>query len=238
MNRKLAHLLTRLYPRPWRERYGAEFAVFLEECPGGLRAFANVACSAFRERMISAIGGEMHPKSSSFHVWCVRAPWAVFVFTPIVFLSVAYLVACIYLWLGWQMFLPGADTPFGHGIGPVYGVSNIYFQVGKFYYFGVPVLVGWVMVLVAVKQRAKSVWLMLGLLLIAWMGSAAQIHASRSAVQRGLGHISMDFPFGASLQSIYRSPLHALTIFLLAAAPYLIWRLLVLRSHSGLFQRP
>ena len=238
MNRKLAHLLTRLYPRQWRERYGAEFAAFLEDCPSGLRVPANVACSAIRERIFSTMEGQMNPKFRLFRVWCVRAPWAVFVFTPILFLSLAYLVACFYLWFGWQIFLPGADTPFGHGGGPIYGLANIYFQLGKFYYFGVPILVGWATVLVAVKQRAKSVWLMIGLFLIAWMGSVAQIHASRSAVQRGFGHVSMDFPVGSFLQSIYRSPFHVLAIFSLAAAPYLIWRLQVLRSHSGLIRRP
>jgi hypothetical protein len=35
MNPALARLLTRLYPRPWRERYGAEFEAFLQTGPGG-----------------------------------------------------------------------------------------------------------------------------------------------------------------------------------------------------------
>ena len=227
MNPKLAHLLMRLYPRLWRERYGAEFEAFLQSRQGGLREPANVVCSALHERISPTREGAIDQDSRSFQAWCVRAPWAIFGLAPILLLAMAYFVACLYLWSGWKMFLPGADTPFG---GPIYGIRNIYFQAGKFYYFGAPVLVGWTTALMAVRQRVKSVWLVVGLILVAWMGSAAQIHASRTAVHGGFGHISMDFPLSASLQSVYQSPLHALTIFSLTVLPYLIW--LVQKNQS------
>jgi hypothetical protein len=51
MNPRLAHLLIYLYPRPWRERYGAEFEVLLQTGPGDLRTMANVVWSALRERV-------------------------------------------------------------------------------------------------------------------------------------------------------------------------------------------
>ena len=38
MNPRLANLLTRLYPRAWRERYGAEFEEFLQTGNRGVRA--------------------------------------------------------------------------------------------------------------------------------------------------------------------------------------------------------
>ena len=41
MNPKLARLLVRLYPRAWRERYGAEFAALLETGRGGVRTSAS-----------------------------------------------------------------------------------------------------------------------------------------------------------------------------------------------------
>ena len=50
MNRRLAHLLVRLYPRAWRERYGAEFEALLEIGPGDVRTFANAVWSALHER--------------------------------------------------------------------------------------------------------------------------------------------------------------------------------------------
>ncbi len=40
MNPALARLLTRLYPRRWRDRYGAEFESFLQTGQGG-PAFAH-----------------------------------------------------------------------------------------------------------------------------------------------------------------------------------------------------
>jgi hypothetical protein len=48
MNPRLAYLLTRLYPRAWRERYGAEFEALLQIGPGGLRASANRAANVLR----------------------------------------------------------------------------------------------------------------------------------------------------------------------------------------------
>ena len=162
-----------------------------------------------------------------FQSWCGRAPWAMFGLAPLLFLAGAYFVACLYLWCGWKIFLPGADTPFG-GVptGPIYGLANIYFQAGKFYYYSAPILVGWTLALVAARQRLKAVWPTIGLVLIAWMGATAQIHASRTTVPGGLGHISMNFfTLAPSGQNVSDGLLHALVIFTLAALPYLIWRL-------------
>jgi len=63
VNASLARLLTRLYPRSWRERYGAEFTAFLEAEQGGVRALANVIWSALGERMVPTRGGEMEINS-------------------------------------------------------------------------------------------------------------------------------------------------------------------------------
>jgi hypothetical protein len=84
MNARVARWLTRLYPRAWRERYGAEFAQFLAERPGGLRAalasLADVGWAALRERMAPVKGevmkGEiMAMQAGSFGV-LVRKPGA------------------------------------------------------------------------------------------------------------------------------------------------------------------
>jgi hypothetical protein len=145
---------------------------------------------------------------------------------PLLLLAGAYFVACFYLWSGWEIFLPGADTPFGsRPTGPIYGLENIYFQAGKYYYFCAPLFVGWGIGLVAIRHRVKAFWPTIGLVLIAWMGGAAQIHASRTAVPGGFGHISMGFGLGASAQGIYDSLLHSLVILSLTVLPYLIWQL-------------
>jgi hypothetical protein len=59
MNCKVARLLIRLYPREWRERYGAEFQELLESEPGGMRASANVVWSAVREHIFPTRGNQM-----------------------------------------------------------------------------------------------------------------------------------------------------------------------------------
>jgi len=163
-----------------------------------------------------------------FQSWSVRAPWATFGILPMALLAGAYFIACFILWSGWRMFLPGADTPFGSGVGPIpiHSRENIYFQTGRLIYFTAPILVGWGIGLIAVRQRLKAAWPTVGLVLIAWMGATAEIRASRTSVPGGFGHIRMNFfNLAISGQSISGSLLHALVIFTLALLPYVIWRL-------------
>jgi hypothetical protein len=75
MNARLAHLLVRLYPRPWRERYGAEFQALLEDGPGDLRTLVNTVWSAVGEHALRARGREMDRPLVSFGV-VIRRPTA------------------------------------------------------------------------------------------------------------------------------------------------------------------
>jgi hypothetical protein len=190
---------------------------------GGGRSHAD-AESAARVRLGSMDDlAKAMTERKEFQSWCVRAPWAMFGFAPILFLAGSYLIALLILWSGWKIFLPGSDTPFvridGSAITDVLAI--FYFQVGRFLYFTAPILVGWGIGLVAARQRLKAVWPAVGLVLIALIGGTAQVHASRTAVPGGLGHIRMDFAMGPSVQG---SLFHALVIFSLAVVPYLIWR--------------
>ena len=154
--------------------------------------------------------------------WCARAPWAMFSVAP-PFLAGAYFVACFILWSGWKIFLPGADTPFGVRIGgPIYGIENIYFQTGRMIYFGAPIFVGWGIALIAARQRFKAVWPVTGLVMIALVGCAARVHAIRPAAPGGVGHVSMSFGLGPSLEG---SLLYALVILSVTVLPYLIGRI-------------
>jgi len=223
MNPRLARLLVRLYPRAWRERYGSEFSALLEAGGGGVRAAANVVWSAMYERIFPTAGLKM--EQTRFQSWCIRAPWAMFGFGPVVLLAAAYFVACFILWSGWKIFLPGADTPFGgHATGPVYGLENLYFQVGRLIYFSAPILIGWAIGIVAGRQRLKAVWPAVGWALIALIGGTAQVHASRTSVTRGIGHIRLDFALGTSGHGIPDGLFHTLVILSLTVLPYLIWR--------------
>jgi hypothetical protein len=221
MNPRLAHLLIRLYPRSWRERYGAEFEALLEAAPFSLHALGNVAWSALSER-VSPTQGWRDQGSRSTQSWCARLPWAIFSLTPLFLLAGAYFVACLVLWCGWRAFLPAADTPFG---GRTFGLANLYFQFGRFYYYSAPIVVGWGVELIAVRQRVKAAWPAIGLVLVAWMGAAAHIQASRTLVPRGLGHIRIEFALWPSVQSVPAGLFHALVILSLTILPYLLWQL-------------
>jgi hypothetical protein len=156
--------------------------------------------------------------------WCSRAPWATFSIAPLLLLAGAYFVALFILWSGWKMFLPGADTPFGvrPGSHHIFELENIYFQIGRMIYFGAPVCVGWVIGLVAARQRLRAIWPALGLALTTVVGCLARVHAIRPAVPGGEGHVSMRFSLAPSVEI---SVLYALVILVLTALPYLIWRL-------------
>lgn len=221
MNPTLACLLTRLYPRAWRTRYGLEFEAFLQSRPGGLCASANIVYSALKEHLLPTRRGNME-QPTPFQSLCARAPWATFTLAPPFLLAGAYFIACLYLWSGWHLFLPAADTPFG---GPrLYGFANLYFQAGKFFYFGAPILVGWAVGLTAGRQRLSAVWPTVGLVLTACMGATAQIHASRTSVPDALGHIRMNFGLWPSAQGLYDGLFHSLLILGFTLLPYLFLR--------------
>jgi hypothetical protein len=219
MNPRLAHLLVCLYPPPWRERYAAEFEALLQAGCGGLRASANVIWAALQERIFPT--GGLRTEQGQFQSWCVGAPWAMFGLAPLVVLAVAYFVACLILWSGWKIFLPGTNTPFVQ----IDGFAILYFGVGRLLYYGAPILIGWGIGLVAARQRIKAAWPTVGLVLIALIGGTAQVHASPPAVPGGVGHISMDLAVLHSVQGISYSLFHALVILSLTVLPCLIWRL-------------
>ena len=163
-----------------------------------------------------------------FQSWCVRAPWAMFGVAPMLLLAGAYFVACFILWSGWKIFLPANSTPFVE----IDGVAIFYFGFGRLLYFCAPIFVGWGIGLVAIRQRIRAAWPFVSLILIAWIGCMARVRASRPVVPGVVGHVSMGFSLGPSVEG---SLFYAFEILLLTATPYLIWRLQkgTLQPQSG-----
>jgi hypothetical protein len=91
MNPWLARLLTHLYPRAWRERYGEEFAAMLEMGPGDFAAMSNSVRSAICEHVIPTQGGNMNRESNSFGMMIRR---------PSAYLPVAMSLFCLVMVLG------------------------------------------------------------------------------------------------------------------------------------------
>ena len=74
MTPRLARLLTRLYPRAWRDRYGEEFVAFLTGEPAAFRSSFNILAAALRERWSPAVpssqgGVAVATESRSFAVF-------------------------------------------------------------------------------------------------------------------------------------------------------------------------
>jgi hypothetical protein len=145
--------------------------------------------------------------------WSVRAPWVTFGVAPVVLLAAAYFIALFILWSGWKLLLPGTDSPFVR----VDGFSMFYFGVGRLIYYGAPILIGWGIGLVAARQRLSLLWPAVGVVMIAWIGGTAQVHASRRGLPGGIEHISMHFSLAPSLETV--------VILSFATLPFLIWRL-------------
>jgi hypothetical protein len=161
-----------------------------------------------------------------FQSWCARAPWVLFGLTPLALLALAWSGALFILWSGWQMFLPGAETPFGVHPGPhrLFELSNIYFQVGRMIYFFAPIVIGWGVAILAARQRLRAVWPGVGFVLIALAAGTLEVHARRPDGPSGAGHVSMGFASGPAQQVISADLVHALVFILIMVTPYLIWR--------------
>ncbi len=102
MNPALARLLTRIYPRAWRERYGAEFEVLLQTGQGGLRTSVNVIWSALGEHIFPTRGRKMDQPIRSFGT-IIRRPSA--------FLPVAMSLTALSIVLGYVAIFGAVRQP-------------------------------------------------------------------------------------------------------------------------------
>jgi hypothetical protein len=190
MNRELSRVLVRLYPRSWRERYGAEFEALLEDGSGGFGAALDVLVAALWERVWPTMGGDM-AGTSRFERWSARAPWAVFGIVPLVLLAAVYCLAFFILWSGWRMFLPLESTPFVRVDG--WGVA--YFGAGRLLYIWSPLLVGVAIAWTAARPSVKALWPVVGMVLIAWIGGAAHVRVNRPTLDEP-GHVGVALSIG------------------------------------------
>ena len=112
------------------------------------------------------------------------APSAVFCLAPVPLLAGAYTIACLVLWAGWRMFLPGIEFAFWCE-NP--WICKPLFPGRQVLLLGCPRPCR----LVASKSslirlRVKAFWLTIGLLLVAWTGSTARIDANRATAHGAL----------------------------------------------------
>jgi len=205
-------------------RYLAELADHLADLTAeaqhtGLSPAVARADALARLGTAEALAGAMlaQPRLRSLSV---RAPFAVFAVAPLLALAAAWTLALFILWSGWQTFLPGSPSPFEK----VYGMATVYFGIGRTIYFYAPVLAGFGIALIAVRQRLTSLWPLAGMFLVAMAGALLQVHATRPTVPGGAGSVAIGLAVRASAHSISGVLAHAATLLALSLIPYLIGR--------------
>lgn len=151
--------------------------------------------------------------------WTARAPWAVLGTSPVLGLVAGWGIALLILWSGWAWFLRGSQTPFVS----LHGFAIAYFGVGRMLYYTAPLLAGWGMILLAVRQRAQAVWpVILGSLVVALLGATGEVDVRPPVVPGATGDVGIRF-FSPTSQ-LADAAGHALLLFVLVSLPYLIWR--------------
>lgn len=220
MNRRLGRILVRLYPRPWRERYGAEFAALLEADRWGISTALDVMGAAVGEWVSTVKGGTMSTAESRLQNWSLQAPWAMFGIVPLGLLAAAYGIALFLLWSGWRMFLPLEIMPFVR----VDGWAFAYFGLGRFLYLCTPVLVGFAIAWLASRSGVKALWPVIGMALVAWVGGSSQVRVSRMSLSEP-GHVGMALALG--------HPGYAVQIFAVSILLYLLLRMYTRRMRAA-----
>ena len=104
--------------------------------------------------------------------------------------------------------------------------AAVYFGVGRLLYFGGPIFIGWLMGLVAARQRMNALWPTVGVAVIGLIGALAQVHANQPPAPGLAGHVGLDFAAVSSIQDISTVAFHCLVILALAVLPWpwLLWR--------------
>jgi hypothetical protein len=159
-----------------------------------------------------------------FQSWASRAPWLTFGAGSLAALTAAYFIACSLLLCGWKLFLPTAQTPFGHELSAMHAFAKLYFAADKSWYYGAPIVVGLGIAVIAVRQRLNSVWLVIGLALDTYMGATARIYANRVTLHNKFTVSMSFFSLPDSSAAASRELLYAIAIFSLSILPYVAWR--------------
>ena len=227
--RKLRERLLRagVAPRHVR-RYLKELAEHLADLTAEEKAAGRAGADA-EDAALARLGNidelaDAMIRQRQFQSWTSRAPWLAFSAGSLAALAAAYLIACALLLCGWKLFLPSAETPFGHGLSGMHALAKLYFVADKSWYYGAPIVIGLGVAIIAIRQRLKSIWPVIGLGLIAYMAATARINANRVALHDKFTVSMSFFSLPSSRAAASGELLYAVAIFSLSILPYLVWR--------------
>lgn len=161
--------------------------------------------------------------------WTARAPWAVLTLGPVVALVLGCLLPTLLLFMGARAF--AAEMDYGRATQPgswPYVILNTLFAFNEHL---LPILIGWAVVAIALRQRTGGAWLMLGVVLTAFIGGGLLLQVAWNAghpadIGFGIGFKLAD-PFTTVLGRSFESGVFNLVAIL---APYAVLRLRAARN--------
>lgn len=160
-----------------------------------------------------------------FRSWAARTPWAalvIFVIVPPLALTMIFTMTVISV-----VFFVQAHRPLPMAQPDLPGwFATLSAMMFRFESLVLPVLLGWGVAALAIRQRILSLWPAIGLAVIAVFGAASQLSVTFPTTAGTHGEIS----FGMYIHSaeIYRLLLN----LVLVSAPYLAWRRFIAAAQS------
>lgn len=149
--------------------------------------------------------------------WVARAPWAAFLVAPPILLLLVYVLGGLPLM---ALLLPyrGDSSTVPPDIRAAVDLlvqSVIY---------AAPVVVGWLMGLVALRQRVAPTWVLGGMVLIAILGGAAEIDVLLANAPLKNYTLKVSFMLAPPFPRVSPHALQTLVTLVAIVAPYLLWR--------------
>jgi len=149
-----------------------------------------------------------------FRSWTARAPWAALVVAPPVVLALILALTAVAIVVIVQTHRPTPDlAPDLPG-----WFASLTATIIRIERLALPVLLGWGVVAIAIRQRIRLVWPALGLAVIAMLGATTELFIFLPRAPGQHGEVSV----GMHLDGLVAA--HIVVNLILASAPYLIWR--------------
>jgi hypothetical protein len=153
---------------------------------------------------------------SELHAWTARAPWAVFLLAPALAVAAIDVATIFGMMLLIKLFLPRAGDQ--TIVSAPHWFALLSAAVNLFHAYGVSLLLGAGVIIVAVGQRMPPLWPIVGLIAVAVLGTINELHIQVPVAPYQHGEIS----FGAGISSPVAL---RIGIDLLLTLPlYLAWR--------------
>jgi len=149
---------------------------------------------------------------SELRAWAARAPWAVFLLAPGLAVAAIDLVTIVGVYVMAKLILPQAGD---HTVGPTpQWFAALAAAINLFHAYGMSLLLGAGVIIVAVRQRMPPLWPIVGLIAVAILGTINELHIQvpvapyqHGEISLGAG-ISAPFAFRAGLDLLLTLPLY------------------------------